>query len=153
MPLLLHRLRQRTAHISISQLWLFPIKSCGGFRVSSASIPPTGLLHDRQWAIIKLADGVVQTVRAFPQLATITTSLTPTHLQLQTSGSDTFDVPLLDAADGSLVAMTARKPGIVTCDVPVALYPDSERWLSRWLVSRICRWLVRRLRQRLSRLL
>ena len=122
--------KKLTAHC---HSWLFPIKSCGGFRVSSASITPMGLQHDRQWAIIKLADGVVHTVCAFPQLATIATSLTSTHLVLQTSSSDTFAVPLVDVADGSLLAMTARKPGIVTCDVPVALYPDSERWIGRWL--------------------
>jgi hypothetical protein len=37
----------------VQSLWVYPIKSCAGVRVSSASLTRFGLRHDRRWLIVR----------------------------------------------------------------------------------------------------
>jgi uncharacterized protein len=54
----------------IAQLWIYPIKSCGGIRVPQALLTPTGLAHDREWMVVDL-DGEFLTQRERPHMALI----------------------------------------------------------------------------------
>ncbi|MDE2428054.1 MAG: MOSC N-terminal beta barrel domain-containing protein [Burkholderiales bacterium] len=58
----------------ISQLTIFPIKSCGGVNVTEAHLAATGLLHqgihDREWMLVN-ADGQFLSQREFPVMARI----------------------------------------------------------------------------------
>lgn len=40
--------------ISISQLFLYPIKSCRGIPVQSAQITPLGFKHDRAYMLVEI---------------------------------------------------------------------------------------------------
>jgi uncharacterized protein YcbX len=66
----------------IAQLWIYPIKSCGGIRVPQALLTPTGLAHDREWMVVDL-DGEFVTQRELPHMALIQPELVsdsaPTH--------------------------------------------------------------------------
>lgn len=39
-------------HVSLSQVWVYPIKSLGGFEVNQWIIEKEGLLFDRQWMLV-----------------------------------------------------------------------------------------------------
>ncbi|KAL0025505.1 hypothetical protein WJX77_007273 [Trebouxia sp. C0004] len=51
-------------------IWVYPIKSCGGSRVSEWPLGPNGLLLDREWALVG-DDGSVLTQKGLPRLALI----------------------------------------------------------------------------------
>ena len=58
----------------ISQLILYPIKSCAGLPVEKAMVTVSGLqahgIHDREWMLVT-RDGQFLTQREFPRMATI----------------------------------------------------------------------------------
>lgn len=53
---------------TLEGIWVYPIKSCGGMRVSEWPLGPNGLLLDREWALVG-DDGHVLTQKGLPQLA------------------------------------------------------------------------------------
>ncbi len=55
---------------SLEGIWVYPIKSCGGVRVSEWPLGPNGLLLDREWALLG-DDGNVLTQKGLPKLALI----------------------------------------------------------------------------------
>lgn len=70
----------------VSELWVYPIKSCRGISLPQAAVEPTGLERDRQWMIVE-PDGKFITQRKFPQLTQIVVSWDETSLILaQASG-------------------------------------------------------------------
>ena len=49
---------------TVSGLYIYPVKSLGGFSVSEAVITPTGFQYDRRWMLVdKEADGLGGAVR------------------------------------------------------------------------------------------
>ena len=40
------------AQATVSQLWVYPVKSCAGVMVQEATLTDTGLLHDRCWMVV-----------------------------------------------------------------------------------------------------
>ncbi|MEI9911536.1 MAG: MOSC N-terminal beta barrel domain-containing protein [Bacteroidota bacterium] len=36
----------------VSEIWIYPVKSLGGIRLSSSKVLPKGLEHDRRWMLI-----------------------------------------------------------------------------------------------------
>jgi len=40
------------ADLRLSEIWIYPIKSLGGVRLSSAKVMPKGLRYDRRWMLI-----------------------------------------------------------------------------------------------------
>ena len=77
----------------LGAMWIYPIKSCAGARVHAWPLCPTGLLYDRQWALVD-ADQRVLTQKRLPALARLSpwldleegdclANLTPLHQQDQ----------------------------------------------------------------------
>ncbi|DBA69485.1 TPA: hypothetical protein ACH3X2_001170 [Trebouxia sp. C0005] len=60
---------------SLEGIWVYPIKSCGGIRVSEWPLGPNGLLLDREWALVG-DDGNVLTQKGLPKLALIQPRIT-----------------------------------------------------------------------------
>ncbi len=81
--------------LRLSQIWIYPIKSLGGFRVTSAKVHEKGLMHDRRWMLID-KDGVFITQRVHPLLALFKTSLKDDQLEISFKG-DTILLPLADS--------------------------------------------------------
>jgi uncharacterized protein len=79
--------------ITISELWMYPIKSCRGISLARATVGPRGIIHDREWMIVE-PDGMFLTQREYPQLAVVTPSFQDDRLRLATSGTAPIDVPL-----------------------------------------------------------
>ncbi|HEY2022955.1 MOSC domain-containing protein [Paraburkholderia sp.] len=55
---------------TISELFVYPIKSCAGIALSEARLLATGLEYDRNWMITD-PDGTMLTQRAYPRMALI----------------------------------------------------------------------------------
>ncbi|UYZ61025.1 MOSC domain-containing protein [Hymenobacter latericus] len=56
------------APLTLSDLYLYPVKSLGGFRVPEAAIEPRGLRHDRRWLLVD-ERGQFLTQRSQPTMA------------------------------------------------------------------------------------
>ncbi|KAJ3045695.1 hypothetical protein HDV00_007821 [Rhizophlyctis rosea] len=56
--------------IKITSLTIYPIKSCGGYEVTSWPIGPTGLLLDRRWVVVD-EDGKAMTQKRSAKMAAI----------------------------------------------------------------------------------
>src|ERR1035438_1841249 len=66
---------------SISQLFIYPIKSLGGINVSSALVTETGFQYDRKWMLV---DDQLRfmTQREIPEMALLQVELTLTGLKV-----------------------------------------------------------------------
>lgn len=52
----------------VTEIWIYPVKSLGGIRLSSAKVLPKGLEHDRRWMLID-EENKFMTQRVYPQMA------------------------------------------------------------------------------------
>lgn len=62
------------ARLTLSEIWIYPIKSLGGIRLSSTKVLPKGLQYDRRWMLIDEA-GVFITQRVHASMAFFKLSL------------------------------------------------------------------------------
>lgn len=80
-------------NISLSQIWVYPVKSLRGFRVKSWPVKPTGFLYDRQWMVVDTS-GQFLSQRKLPLMALIKTALTQEHLVLSAPNKNDLLLPL-----------------------------------------------------------
>lgn len=71
--------------LRISQLFIHPIKSCGGIAVDDAALIETGFEYDREWMVTD-RDGVFVTQRQVPRMALIQPTLRSSDLVLRAPG-------------------------------------------------------------------
>ncbi|WP_296914693.1 MOSC N-terminal beta barrel domain-containing protein [Polaromonas sp.] len=69
----------------ISQLWVYPVKSCAGVAVQEALLTETGLEFDRAWMVVD-AQGQFLTQRELPRLALIRPQLKHYEMVLRAPG-------------------------------------------------------------------
>ncbi|MBI2048801.1 MAG: MOSC N-terminal beta barrel domain-containing protein [Parcubacteria group bacterium] len=55
---------------NVAELWTYPVKSCGGVRLTATEVYRTGMPHDREWMVVDTA-GCPITQRKFPRLALV----------------------------------------------------------------------------------
>jgi uncharacterized protein len=60
--------------LRLSEIWIYPVKSLGGIRLTSAKVMEKGLLHDRRWMLVD-EQGTFMTQRIYPQMALFRTSI------------------------------------------------------------------------------
>ena len=60
--------------LRVSELWVYPIKSCGGIQVATAEMHRGGLRWDREFAVVNAA-GEVLSQKTYPRLAKICPTL------------------------------------------------------------------------------
>ena len=81
----------------LSQLIFYPIKSCAGIQLSSATLTGAGLMHeqiyDREWMLVD-DDGGFLTQREYPRMALITPRLRSETLELRAPGMLRLDITL-----------------------------------------------------------
>jgi len=81
----------------LSEITLYPIKSCGGISLQEATLTVTGLMsgqiYDREWMVVDGA-GVCLTQRDHPRMALITPSLKASTLELCAPGMLRLEIPL-----------------------------------------------------------
>ncbi|WP_144143482.1 MOSC domain-containing protein [Paraburkholderia sp. BCC1884] len=81
---------------TISELFVYPIKSCAGIALHEARLLATGLEYDRYWMVTDPA-GAMLTQRKYPRMALIAVELADTELVIRAPGMSELRTPL-DAA-------------------------------------------------------
>lgn len=109
----------------ISQIWIYPVKSLGGIRLSSAKILPKGIEYDRRWMLID-AENNFMTQRAYPGMALFKLSFESGSFKIRYS-RDIIDLPLTFQS-GSMPAQI--------WDDSVEVYEVSSHH-SKWLSERL----------------
>lgn len=81
----------------ISELCLYPIKSCAGITLHETVITPAGLMtqyiYDREWMVVD-EEGCFLTQRDYPQMARIEPRLKADTMELRAPGMLRLEVPL-----------------------------------------------------------
>ena len=81
----------------LSELILYPVKSCGGISVREATLTSAGLavdaVYDREWMVIG-EDGQFLTQREYPRMALISPRLKSDTMELRALGMLRLEVPL-----------------------------------------------------------
>ncbi|TNE84224.1 MAG: MOSC domain-containing protein [Deltaproteobacteria bacterium] len=70
----------------VSELWMYPVKSCRGVRVRSARATRAGFVDDRRFMVVN-EEGVFLSQRRYPALATVVAQLHDDILELAARGS------------------------------------------------------------------
>ncbi|NKJ46764.1 MOSC domain-containing protein [Burkholderia sp. SG-MS1] len=78
---------------TISELFVYPVKSCAGIALREARLFATGLEYDRGWMVTD-PDGAMFTQRAYPRMALIKTKLDAEELVLRAPGMSELRTPL-----------------------------------------------------------
>lgn len=86
--------------LSISRLYVYPIKSLGGIELSSAKLTDRGIEHDRRWMLVG-EDNRFLTQREFPRLALLRTAIYENELIISEKGNDSEKINLHLYPEGS----------------------------------------------------
>jgi hypothetical protein len=68
--------------VRVSQVWIYPIKSCGGISLNEHRLRRTGFEFDRQWMVVD-ENGKFITQREHPEMAKVKLSFLDEQLQLE----------------------------------------------------------------------
>ena len=88
---------------SISELFVYPIKSCAGIALNEARLLATGLEYDRCWMVTD-PGGAMLTQRAYPRMALIKVELGERDLVIRAPGMNELRTPLDPAELVELIA-------------------------------------------------
>ncbi len=110
----------------ITQLFIYPVKSCAGIEVSASRLTDTGLEMDREWMIVD-QDGMFLTQRQIPHLVWITPSLTQNALVLNAPDQPEISIPL--TYRGKSLKVTVWRDTLEADDMGDAV----AEWLDRYL--------------------
>ena len=115
----------------VTGLFIYPVKSCGGIKLSEAHLLETGLAHDRQWMLVD-ADGRFVTQRTHPAMALIQTALEADVLRLRAPGMGTdIEVPV---SDFDADAAPRLRSAVFRSEVQTLVEgPLVNQWLSQYL--------------------
>ncbi|WP_206997715.1 MOSC domain-containing protein [Trinickia mobilis] len=115
---------------AISQLLVYPIKSCAGIALDSVRLLPYGLEYDRNWMLVDPA-GQFITQRRFAGLALVKVEIGASELIVRAPGMDELRTPLaasdLRGAEG--VDATVWGDTVAALDTG----PVTARWFSAFL--------------------
>jgi uncharacterized protein YcbX len=119
-------------HARLSELWIYPIKSCAGVSVQEAVLTPMGLASDRMWMVVD-ASGDMVTQRDLPRMASIQPKQVPASngalptWQLQAPGMT--DLPLTPCTQSTPVAVRVWQDTVPAFDMG----PACAQWLTEFL--------------------
>lgn len=114
--------------IRISELYIYPVKSLAGIKLSSSTLSQFGLRYDRRWMIVDTA-GKFLSQRELPKMATIKTSIVNDKLVL------THNEKSINVAE--IQPLSERITVTVWNDTLEAVKTDDQvnRWLSQVLAQ------------------
>lgn len=82
----------RTESVEITGLRIYPVKSMKGIALEQSALTPEGLLHDRQFMVIR-ADGQFVTQRDMPRMSLVAVRLGDQGVALSIDGAGQVQVP------------------------------------------------------------
>lgn len=115
--------------LSVSALFIYPIKSLGGISVTSALVTGRGLQFDRRWMLVD-ADQVFITQRGHPQLALFRVSIHEEGLLVQhTLTGESIRIPFYPQTDEEQIIVRVWQDH---CAARVVA-PETDEWFSQQL--------------------
>lgn len=123
--------------LTLSGLYIYPIKSAAGIALSKAQITSRGLQYDRRWMVVD-AKGKFISQRRFPRMALIGVSIVDQHLQITAPGMPDLSV-LIDDCLGMDSSSRNEPFDRLTVEVwgdrcaAISLGADSQRWLTEFI--------------------
>lgn len=115
--------------LSISHLYVYPIKSLGGIELSSARLTDRGIEHDRRWMLVD-EDNRFLTQREFPQMALLRTTIHANELTVYEKGNEADKISLTLYPTGS--ELTAVQIWDDVCDA-IEIGTEANEWFSKKL--------------------
>ncbi len=91
--------------ITLAQLYVYPIKSCGGYMLKQAELLTNGLKHDRTFMVVDAQTGHFVTQRTLPQMALISTEYKLGTIVVRAPGMLRLDLPLDVAGEAMQVTV------------------------------------------------
>ncbi len=91
--------------ITLAQLYVYPIKSCGGYMLEQAELLINGLKHDRTFMVVDAQTGHFVTQRTLPQMALISTEYKLGTIVVRAPGMLRLDLPLDVAGEAMQVTV------------------------------------------------
>ena len=112
--------------LRVTELWVYPVKSCRGISLDRAQVEARGVRWDRHWMVVDPA-GRFLTQRQLPVMAMVETALTAASLILRAPGAPDLELPL--SAGGAELVVTVWRDTVPALAVSAA----ADRWLSECL--------------------
>ena len=118
---------------SLSEIWIYPIKSLGGIRLPEAVLTERGLQWDRRWMLLD-EHGQFMTQRQIPAMALLQVSLHSTHLEIthRKKSISPLTVPLEKPKSAEVVLAPIwedqSKAAVVSA--------EADKWFSKALARR-----------------
>lgn len=114
---------------TVADLYIYPVKSCRGIRLTAAQLNAWGLQYDRNWMIVTPA-GKFLTQRDFSRLALIETAIEADHLCLQAPGQSALCLPLVSpVAKSEIITVEVWRDHCQAVDQGA----EAAVWLSQFL--------------------
>lgn len=113
--------------IVLTQLNIYPIKSCKGISLQSAGLEERGLQYDRRWMIVDEQLRFVSQ-REMPRLALVSVALQSDHLAVAAPGMNGLHIPHIPA-EKNVLTVTVWRDRVLALD----LGEDAASWFSEYL--------------------
>ncbi|HZZ12386.1 MAG TPA: MOSC N-terminal beta barrel domain-containing protein [Paraburkholderia sp.] len=115
---------------TISELFVYPVKSCAGIALNEARLLATGFEYDRCWMVVDPA-GAMLTQRAYPRMALIKVGIGEHELVIRAPGMPELHTPL----DAASLAGAGKVQTRVWRDAAYGLDTGEEcaRWFSTFI--------------------
>ena len=113
-----------TKQISVTQLFIYPVKSLAGIQLDKSEVDSMGLHYDRRWMVVSPEGGFI-TQRTVPKMALINTSIDDGQLTLSTKDKEPHQV-VLTTADSEKMDVVVWKDSLRVSKVG----DTTDAWLS-----------------------
>jgi uncharacterized protein YcbX len=119
---------------TVTQLYIYPIKSLGGIELGQAKVTVRGLEHDRRWMLVD-ESGTFLTQRTFPKMSLLRTALADDRLEVYVRGNDADRIRLrLHPEQGEECKVRVWDD---TCDA-LRVSDEADAWFSEKLERQVC---------------
>jgi uncharacterized protein YcbX len=123
----------------LSDITLYPIKSCGGIVLQEATLTGYGLMseqvYDREWMVVD-PQGRCVTQREFPRMALIAPRITEQALEVRAPGMPALRIPLAMPSDADAGPGQAAGVQVQVWDDTVLAY-DCDEQTAAWFTQAV----------------
>lgn len=113
---------------AVSALFVYPVKSCRGVALATATIEARGVALDRRWMIVD-PEGEFITQRAEPRLALVSVAVGADALTLSAAGRDPLALARSPDPTGPRRRVRVWRDAVDALDCG----PAAARWITDWL--------------------
>lgn len=116
-----------TKQISVTQLYIYPVKSFAGIELEKSDVDGMGLKFDRRWMVVS-PEGKFITQRTVPKMSLINTDINNGQLVLTIAGKTPHIVPLI-SDESEKMDVSIWKDNIRVTKIG----NDTDKWISEVL--------------------